>query len=98
MKITALEREFQFNGTKLPDAGPNLTVEEVRAIYVNTYPELATATIEGPSPEDGVMQYKFIRAVGCKRMTRPMRGRAFSKQEAKVLRELDEVLRGDART
>jgi PRTRC genetic system protein C len=28
-------------------------------MYVNTYPELATAAIEGPAPVNGTMQYVF---------------------------------------
>jgi PRTRC genetic system protein C len=66
LKVTHLERIFIFNGVKLPDPGSQLSVEEVRSMYVNTYPELATATIEGPAPVDGSMQYTFVRAVGVK--------------------------------
>lgn len=64
--VTELQRVFVFNGAKLPDPGPTLSVEEVRSMYVNSYPELATATIEGPTPVDGAMQYTFVRAVGVK--------------------------------
>ena len=64
--IARLERVFLFNGVKLPDPNPDFTVEQVRDIYVNTYPELATASVEGPSPVDGAMQYKFTRAIGAK--------------------------------
>lgn len=66
IQVTALQRVFVFNGAKLPDPGPKLSVEEVRSMFVNTYPELATATIEGPTPVDGAMQYTFVRAVGVK--------------------------------
>jgi PRTRC genetic system protein C len=66
VKIEKLERVFLFNGVKLPDPSPDFTVEQVRDTYVNTYPELATAAIEGPSPVDGTMQYVFSRAVGAK--------------------------------
>ena len=66
INVSELSRVFIFNGAKLPDPGPQLSVEEVRSIYVNTYPELATATIEGPAPVNGTMQYTFVRAVGVK--------------------------------
>jgi PRTRC genetic system protein C len=66
IKVKELERVFAFNGAKLPDPGPTLSVEEVRSMFVNTYPDLATATIEGPAPVDGTMQYTFVRAVGAK--------------------------------
>ncbi|MDB4873066.1 MAG: hypothetical protein JWL97_4070 [Gemmatimonadales bacterium] len=64
--VRELARVFVFNGAKLPDPGPQLSVEEVRSMYVNTYPDLATATVEGPAPVDGTMQYTFVRAVGAK--------------------------------
>jgi PRTRC genetic system protein C len=66
INVSELSRVFIFNGAKLPDPGPQLSVEEVRSIYVNTYPELTTATIEGPAPIDRTMQYTFVRAVGVK--------------------------------
>lgn len=55
-----------FNGSKLPDVNPEFSVEQVRDMYVNTYPELATAAAEGPTPMNGTMQYVFTRAVGAK--------------------------------
>ena len=66
IKVEKLERVFLFNGVKLPDPSPDFTVEQVRDTYVNAYPELATAAIEGPSPVNGTMEYKFTRAVGAK--------------------------------
>lgn len=66
MKVEVLERVFIFNGMKLPDPGPGLSVEQVRDMYVATYPEIATAAVEGPSPVNGTMQYTFTRAVGTK--------------------------------
>lgn len=66
MKVEALERCFIYNGVKLPDPGPELSVESVRDMYVGTYPELATAAIEGPSPKNGMMQYSFVRGIGAK--------------------------------
>lgn len=66
VKIEKLERVFMFNGAKLPDVNPELSVEQVRDIYVNTYPELATAAVEGPTAVNGAMQYVFTRAVGAK--------------------------------
>ncbi|MGB8987178.1 MAG: PRTRC system protein C [Candidatus Sulfotelmatobacter sp.] len=66
VKIEKLERVFLFNGAKLPDVNPALSVEQVRDIYVNTYPELATAAVEGPTPVNGTLQYVFTRAVGAK--------------------------------
>ena len=66
VKVEKLERVFLFNGVRLPDPNGAFTVEQVRDMYVNTYPELATAVVEGPSPVNGTMQYTFTRAVGAK--------------------------------
>jgi PRTRC genetic system protein C len=66
LKVEKLNRVFLYNGVKLPDPGAHLTVEEVRDMYVATYPELATAAIEGPSPKNGEMEYSFVRSVGYK--------------------------------
>jgi PRTRC genetic system protein C len=66
LKVETLTREFAYNGVKLPDPNPELSVEEVRDMYVATYPELATVAVEGPSPVNGRMQYTFTRAVGVK--------------------------------
>jgi PRTRC genetic system protein C len=64
VRIERLERLFVLDGVKLPDPNPDFTVEQVRDMYVNTYPELATAAVEGPTPVDGALQYKFVRAIG----------------------------------
>jgi PRTRC genetic system protein C len=66
IKVEKLERVFMFNGAKLPEVNPEFSIEQVRDIYVNTYPELATAAVEGPNPVNGAMQYVFTRAVGAK--------------------------------
>lgn len=66
VKLEKLERVFLFNGSKLPEVNPVFSVEQVRDMYVNTYPELATAAVEGPTPINGTMQYVFTRAVGAK--------------------------------
>jgi PRTRC genetic system protein C len=66
IKVEPLERGFEYLGIRLPDPDPSMTVEQVRDVYVNTYPELATAAVEGPSPSNGRLQYTFTRAVGSK--------------------------------
>jgi len=38
IEVTTLSREFTYNGVKLPDPNPNMTLEEVRAVYTNQYP------------------------------------------------------------
>ena len=48
MEVHVLEREFLYNGVKLPDTTPTMTPEQVRETYTHLYPEIATAAIEGP--------------------------------------------------
>ncbi len=66
IKVEKLERVFLFGSAKLPDPNPAFTVEQVRDMYVNTYPELATAAVEGPSTVNGILPYTLTRAVGSK--------------------------------
>jgi len=66
IEVTTLSREFTYNGVKLPDPNPSMTVEEVRAVYSNQYPDLATASITGPETQDGKLRYSFVRAIGTK--------------------------------
>jgi len=66
MDVHWLEREFLYNGFKLPDAAPTMTAEQVRDAYTHLYPEIATAAIEGPETVAGKLVYKFVRAIGAK--------------------------------
>ena len=64
--VTTLVRAFAYNGVALPDPGPALPVEQVRDVYSATYPEIVTASIEGPEIKGGKQVYTFRRAVGTK--------------------------------
>jgi PRTRC genetic system protein C len=64
MEVDRLEREFLYNGVKLPDTTPTMTPEQVRDTYTHLYPEMATAAIEGPETVAGKLVYKFVRAIG----------------------------------
>jgi len=46
-------REFFYNGTRVPDPAPNLTVEQVRELLTPSYPEIATASLAGPEDTGG---------------------------------------------
>jgi PRTRC genetic system protein C len=43
-----MTREFEYNGTKMPDPNPALTKEQAVAVLSAQFPELATAKIEPP--------------------------------------------------
>ena len=66
MKVEQLAREFNYNGVRLPDPNPKLTVDEVRALYATAHPDIMTAAIEGPEAVGNKLIYRFSRAIGTK--------------------------------
>ena len=66
LTVKALHREFFYNGTRIPDPAPSLTVEQVREMLTPTHPELATATLVGPEDTGDALRYTFSRAIGSK--------------------------------
>lgn len=66
LTITKMTRMFQFNGIRLPDPNPEMSVEDVKALYAAQYPELATAVVNGPEAMGDKMRYTFDRAIGSK--------------------------------
>jgi PRTRC genetic system protein C len=66
MKVQILQREFIYNGIKLPDPNPQMAVEQVRDLYAAAYPEVTTAAIEGPEAGGDKLVYRFVRAIGAK--------------------------------
>jgi PRTRC genetic system protein C len=66
LTIAKMTRVFQFNGIRLPDPNPGMSVDEVKALYAAQYPELATAVVNGPEAAGDKMRYTFDRAIGSK--------------------------------
>ena len=66
MEAKPLSRCFEFNGMRLPDPNPKLSVEEVRTLYAHQYPDIATAAITGPEAVGDKLVYRFTRAIGTK--------------------------------
>jgi len=66
LKAEVLAREFHYNGIRIPDPGPELTVEQVRDLLTPNYPEIATASVSGPESTGSVLRYTFSRAIGTK--------------------------------
>lgn len=64
--VARMTRVFQFNGIRLPDPNPAMSVDEVKALYAAQYPELATAAVNGPEAAGDKMRYTFERAIGSK--------------------------------
>ena len=67
---TTLERIFIFRDKeqeiKLANPSSIFSPEAVLNFYVQTYPILTTATIEGPIINDDTVQYKFVSQIGTK--------------------------------
>jgi PRTRC genetic system protein C len=66
MKVERLVREFSYNGVRLPDPNPKLTVDEVRSLYAAVHPDITTAAIEGPEVVGNKLIYRVSRAIGMK--------------------------------
>ncbi len=72
LEVKALQRDFVSRQGKggservLADPAPGMSPEEVRAHYSQVYPELASASIDGPEIRDGRQVYVFSRSVGTK--------------------------------
>jgi len=70
VQVTNLTREFKFkkDGTPitLPDPNAEFTVQEVLNFYGGQYPELTTATLDGPKVEGSKAVYSVQTTVGTK--------------------------------
>ena len=51
---------------QLLDPGPSFSPEAVRDLYTAQYPELTTASVDGPEVSGETMTYKLVRAAGAK--------------------------------
>lgn len=66
MQLEPMSRIFSYCGLHLADPDIRLTPEQVRDFYSGSYPEVTTASIEGPEVVDGVLKFKFTRVLGTK--------------------------------
>jgi PRTRC genetic system protein C len=66
LKASPLVREFYYNGSRIPDPNPSLSVDQVRDFLTPMYPEIATASVTGPEDADTATRYTFARAIGSK--------------------------------
>lgn len=64
--VTPMSRLFQFQGIRLPDPNPTMSVDEVKSLYAAQYPELATAVVNGPEAVGDNLRYTFERVIGSK--------------------------------
>jgi PRTRC genetic system protein C len=66
MESHPLSRHFEFNGIRLPDISPSLSVDEIRTLYSQQFPEIATAAVTGPEQVGDKLVYRFSTAIGTK--------------------------------
>jgi PRTRC genetic system protein C len=66
LKASSLPREFVFNGSRIPDPDPQMSIDQVRDLLTPSYPEIATATVTGPEDMGTSLRYSFSRAIGSK--------------------------------
>lgn len=66
LKTKELHWEVYFNGVRIPDPGPALSVDQVRDLLTPNYPEIATASVSGPEDTGSMLRYTFSRAIGSK--------------------------------
>jgi PRTRC genetic system protein C len=66
LKTSTLPREFVFNGSRIPDPDPQMSIDQVRDLLTPSYPEIATATVTGPEDMGTCLRYSFSRAIGSK--------------------------------
>jgi len=66
LQAQVLLREFNYNGVRIPDPAPQMSVEQVRDLLTPQFPEIATATLTGPEDTGTTLRYTFNRAIGTK--------------------------------
>ena len=66
LTVTKMIRVFQFNGIRMPDPNPEMSVDNVNALYSAQYPELTTAVDNAPEAVGDKLRYTFDRAIGSK--------------------------------
>jgi PRTRC genetic system protein C len=66
LKTSSLPRGFVFNGSRVPDPDPQMSVDQVRDLLTPSHPEIATATMTGPEDTGTSLRYSCSRAIGSK--------------------------------
>jgi PRTRC genetic system protein C len=60
-----MARVFVYDGREFPDPDPNLSVDEVKAMVTDFFPELSNAEVKEATKDENTI-YEFIRRVGTK--------------------------------
>lgn len=68
LNITSVERVFRIEKTdiELNDIDAEMSLEDVMGFYSTIYPQLTTASVQGPDFEDDKAVYTFKTTLGTK--------------------------------
>ncbi len=66
MKVETIKRVFVYKKTELADPNENMTSNEVLDFYTGQYPELTTASVNGPQVKTDKAIYTFETNIGTK--------------------------------
>ena len=68
MEIKGIPRKFEIEGQSivLDDPNPSASVDTVKRLYSDLYPELVSATVVGPNITQDSVVYKFSPKAGTK--------------------------------
>lgn len=70
LEVKGMARKFilESRGEKisLDDLNPQTSVEEIKRLYCDQYPELSSATVTGPNMKDDALIYTFSPKAGTK--------------------------------
>lgn len=61
-----IEKDGKNKNIELKDPHSGMSLQEVTAHYARQYPELATATVDGPTMDGETAVYKFTTVLGDK--------------------------------
>lgn len=61
-----MARIFVYDQREFPDPDPNLSVEDIKRMMSDFFPELANAEVKEQQKENGDTVYEFVRKVGVK--------------------------------
>jgi PRTRC genetic system protein C len=66
VEFERIRRIFRYNALEIPDPDPNMSVDKIKRLLANQYPELNNAAVEGPERVGGDHVFTLKRSIGTK--------------------------------
>lgn len=63
-RVFMITKKNKKDNITLPDPHPDMSVQEVLNHYKGTYPEISTATVDGPKLEENKAVYSIKTVIG----------------------------------